>query len=221
MFRGFENIGSETGFLFSVLGGDDPGRVTWAPYVFDAAQEHGLVLLESGRLIDTMREQVPAAAVRMRPTTMADVARFDRYDSAAAETLVKRAADLRPAGSGLSRNEGVEECPIVGVANPAEGMPAGRMAWAHGFQVRALRVSPSARVPRHARAEVEVLLGHTNALDVRWPGGERSLRSGDTLSIPSGLPREFVNSGREPAVVYVVRGGDHPAPARWLDGPQG
>jgi hypothetical protein len=60
MFRGFENITepSETnlngyGFMFAVLGGDDSGGgVLWAPQVIEAAQAHGLVLLENGLLID-------------------------------------------------------------------------------------------------------------------------------------------------------------------------
>ena len=38
-FRGFENIGEDVGFLWSVLGGDDPGRVLWAPRVFEMANE--------------------------------------------------------------------------------------------------------------------------------------------------------------------------------------
>lgn len=53
MFRGFTNIGTETAFLFVVLGGDDPGRVLWAPRVFDMAADHGMVLLENGSPIDT------------------------------------------------------------------------------------------------------------------------------------------------------------------------
>ncbi|MDH3645035.1 MAG: cupin domain-containing protein, partial [Gammaproteobacteria bacterium] len=44
VFRGFENVGDVQGFMFAVLGGDDPGHVTWAPYVFEAAEAHGLVL---------------------------------------------------------------------------------------------------------------------------------------------------------------------------------
>ena len=52
VFRGFENIGDDIGFLFAVLGGDDPGRVLWAPYVFDMARKYGLVLLEDGSLVD-------------------------------------------------------------------------------------------------------------------------------------------------------------------------
>ncbi|MDD9797936.1 MAG: cupin domain-containing protein, partial [Alphaproteobacteria bacterium] len=41
LFRGFENIGQTMGFLWSVLGGDDPGHVLWAPYDFDMAKDYG------------------------------------------------------------------------------------------------------------------------------------------------------------------------------------
>ena len=52
VFRGFTNVGDGDGFLWAVLGGDDPGRVLWAPKVFDMAEEYGLVLMEDGMLID-------------------------------------------------------------------------------------------------------------------------------------------------------------------------
>lgn len=32
---------------------DDPGKVTWVPAVFKAAEDHGLKLAEGGKLIDT------------------------------------------------------------------------------------------------------------------------------------------------------------------------
>ena len=40
-FRGITNIGDDSGFLWAVLGGDDPGQVLWAPQVFDLAADHG------------------------------------------------------------------------------------------------------------------------------------------------------------------------------------
>ena len=91
VFRGFENIGSDVGFMFAALGGDDPGRVTWAPYVFDDARKYGLVLLESGRLIDTHAgESAPMDEPAMPVTTADQVARLDRLDSAALERRVAR-----------------------------------------------------------------------------------------------------------------------------------
>ena len=78
VFRGFENVGGGEGFMFAALGGDDPGRVTWAPYVFDDARRYGLVLLESGRLIDTAAgEAVPDDEPVMPATTAGAGCRTD------------------------------------------------------------------------------------------------------------------------------------------------
>ncbi|MDE2296025.1 MAG: cupin domain-containing protein [Gammaproteobacteria bacterium] len=212
-FRGFENIGDDVGFLFAVLGGDDPGRVTWAPYVFEAATRYGLVLLQDGRLIDTTRQSVPAGAVPMRPPTAAELAAFDRYDSAAIARCTVRASEFRPAG-GLSDVEGFAECPIVGVANDAERSPAAPLAWAHGFQVRALAVRPGAKSPAHARREEEVLFVQQGRLTVEWADGSLTLDVGDTFSAPKGLVRVLRNESASEARLYVVRGGDHPAAAQ-------
>jgi len=212
IFRGFENIGDAQGFMFAVLGGDDPGRVTWAPYVFEAAATHGLVLLESGQLIDTQRQAVPPGAAIMPPTTMDDVARMRSVTSEELEACVVRASDLRPAGE-LSAWAGFAEAPIVGVANPSESMPAGRMGWSHHFQLRALSVQPGAVSPWHSRLEEEVLLVHTGHVVMAWPNGQLPLGPGDTLTVPKGLMRRYSNVGTDPARVYVVRGGDHPASA--------
>jgi mannose-6-phosphate isomerase-like protein (cupin superfamily) len=220
VFRGFENIGEGPGFMFAVLGGDDPGRVTWAPYVFEAAARHGLVLLESGRLIDTTHETVAAGAKRMPVTTAAVVASMPHVDSDGIAACTVAAGSLR-GGGGLSALAGIEECPIVGPANAAEGMAAGRMSWNHGFQLRAMKFAAHAVVPPHSRQEEEVLLMHRGALIARWSGGEFALGPGDTLTVPKDLVREFVNAGTEPAVAYVVRGGDQPTEARFTAAPIG
>jgi quercetin dioxygenase-like cupin family protein len=212
IFRGFENVGDEPGFMFAVLGGDDPGRVTWAPYVFEAAAQHGLVLLESGRLIDTQREAVPAGAAVMPATTMADVARMRSVTGEELEACVARVADLRPAGH-VSAWPGFAEAPVVGVANPLEGMPAGRMDWSHQFQLRLVVLLPEAVSPWHTRLEEEVLLVHAGHVTLAWADGELRLGPGDTVTVPKGLPRQYKNHGQDPAHVYVVRGGDHPAAA--------
>jgi quercetin dioxygenase-like cupin family protein len=219
MFRGFENVGDDIGFLFAVLGGDDPGRVTWAPYVFEEAKKYGLVLLENGRLIDTTQGQtVPAGARVMPPTTAADVARMRRYSSDDLRAVVTRAEEMAPApGSVLAAraSAAVRETPIVGGASEAEGVPAGKMAWPHGFHLRRLVLDPGASIPAHARAEEEVLLMHHGTL--RFEGGSEviDLGPGDVFSVPKGLARRYRNPAAEPATVYVVRGGDPPAAPHW------
>lgn len=214
-FRGFENIGRDVGFLFAILGGDDPGHVTWAPYVFKSAAIYGMVLLQDGRLIDTTKEPIPEGALPMRPTTDADVAEYDHYDSAAIARCTARAETFAP-GGGLSAFDGFFECPIVGVENPAEGSPAGPLSWPHGFQLRALKVASGAHSPAHMRREEEVLFLQSGQLTVDWSGGSLALGVGDTFTVPKGLVRALRNDGTREAVVYVVRGGDHPAPASVL-----
>ena len=40
MFRGFENAGDQEGTMFVVLGGDDPGIITWLPSVLELSLIH-------------------------------------------------------------------------------------------------------------------------------------------------------------------------------------
>ena len=87
MFRGFENITELNesnpngyGFMFAVLGGNDSGGgVLWAPQVIEAAQAHGLVLLENGLLIDTHNgESIPDGIAPRKPLEGADLEAFDQ-----------------------------------------------------------------------------------------------------------------------------------------------
>ena len=215
VFRGFENVGNDVGFMFAVLGGDDPGRVTWAPQVFEAAARYGLVLLENGQLVDTAKESLAADARRMPITTAADLAKFRVLDAHSLAACVSRASELSP-GGGLTVIPGFEECPIIGDANLSEQMPAGRLNWAHPFQLRALRLAARARSPLHIREEEEVLLVHEGQPHIEWPGGRLDMGPGDTLTVPKGLERAYANDHAERAIMYVVRGGNHPAQACWI-----
>ena len=79
------------GFLLAVLGGDDPGRVTWAPKVFEMARDYGLVLLESGRLVDVAAgEAVPEGACLMPPTRPEQAAALREPTTQEAERFVVR-----------------------------------------------------------------------------------------------------------------------------------
>ena len=218
VFRGFENTGNETGYMFSVLGGDDPGRVTWAPEVFDMAREYGLVLLENGQLIDTANgEKVPAGASFMPATSPETVANMRRINSGDLQECVYRADGSSASPTALSaRAEGVEEIPVIGDANPAEGIAAGKMTWSHGFHLRRLKMAPGSAIDNHSRLEEEVIYVYEGALVVDWQGGRLTLGRGDVLTIPKKLNRSFRNAGEKPAISYVVRGSDSPMAPQWV-----
>mgnify|MGYP005852672203 FL=1 len=219
VFRGFENVSDQQAYLFAVLGGDDPGRVTWAPDVFEKARETGLVLLEDGNLIDINRgETIPDGVEPMPPTTSTQAAEFERVSEAELRQCIQPADNMQPAGeSRLTRGTAVVEYPIIGAESPDEGLPAGQMNWRHGFSLRCLAFPPGASISLHSRSEVEVLFVHSGCLDVEWPDGRLRLDVGDVLSVPEELEHAFSNPGNENATVYVVRRGDQPGTPRFAD----
>lgn len=209
VFRGFENIGEDVGYLFAVLGGDDPGHVTWAPYVFDNAKEYGLILLEDGSLVDTTKgETIPNGKRTMPPTTDEDVARLNRRTAEEIAHCVISHEQLQGAPcEGLPE---LSEFPIIGAASSVEGLAAGQMAWPHGFHLRHMTVCPDVATKEHTRAEEEVILMHKGQLSVDIADGSIELGPGDVFTIPVGTPRSFANRGTDLVEAYVVRGGDHP-----------
>ncbi len=214
VFRGFKNVGDDVGFMFAVLGGDDTGHVTWAPYVFQQAEQYGLVLMEDGSLVDTTRgETVPDDKPVMSPTTPDDVARLRKMSGEELLECIVRHDDLPAAADEAGSLPGLNETPIIGATSEPEGIPAGKMAWEHGFHVRHIGVDPGVSTRQHRRAEEEVILIHKGRLTVSLPDGELDIVPGDTLTIPIGMARSFSNNGSEPVEAYVVRGSDHPQPA--------
>jgi mannose-6-phosphate isomerase-like protein (cupin superfamily) len=214
MFRGFENIGDETGFLFAVLGRDNPGKVTWSPKVFDLAQQYGLVLLDGGRLVDTtLGESVPAGASLQRAPTASEITDLatpplDRL----AGCVLKPGQFVRNPESPLA-SPGVEELAIITPTATGDGFAPGPIAgwWPHGFNLRALRLESGASVPAHTRVEEEVIFVHRGVLEITTPEGQVILGPGDTFTTPKGMRRAFRASSSNGVAAYVVRGGDAPA----------
>ena len=52
VLRGFRNIGDEHAHLMAILGGQDAGRVSWAPAVLEKAEGTGLSLDSAGNIIE-------------------------------------------------------------------------------------------------------------------------------------------------------------------------
>jgi len=218
VFRGFKNVGKDIGYMFAVLGGDDPGNVTWAPYVFDSAREYGLILVDDGSLVDTTKgETVPEGKKAMAATTSEDVARLRRLSADEMADCVVQQSELKPVDEREMILPGLEEYPIIGAASPDEHLGAGKMAWPHGFHLRHIAVDPGASTRQHVRLEEEVILMQDGELTVHLADGDVQVRAGDVFTIPVDMPRSFANYGNAIAEAYVVRGGDHPKPPHVID----
>lgn len=185
IFRGFTNVGAESGLLWAVLGNDDPGRVTWAPHVFEMARDYGLLLLDSGRLVDVAAgESIPEGAQPMAPTTEQDVLKLKRVTPDEARNFAWKA----------------------GPATETEQLLIGENAhfsWPHGFTLS--RLVPQPDTPRaYPSTDPKVLFVHQGTIVLSWDGGSLVLGPGDTLSLPDGVAHSLTAMD-EPAIAYMVR----------------
>ena len=189
-FRGFTNIGDETGFLWAVLGQDDPGRVTWAPKVFEMAKDYGLMLLESGSLIDLHKgEHLPKGARPMAPPSAQELRALRTVSRSEAENYVWRAG----ADSGGGRTK------LIG--------DGAHFGWEHGFTMDRLRLKGGESTQEAANHASKVLFMQDGEASFRWPDGELALNPGDTFSVPRGLVHTICSQSE--ATVFVVDEGDN------------
>jgi mannose-6-phosphate isomerase-like protein (cupin superfamily) len=209
MFRGFENIGTEPGFLWVALGGDDPGHVLWAPSVFDMAEKFGLKLLADGTLLDTAAGETLAPGAELMPRTSAEqVAARPTPPADRLERCFARPGDAPAAPRGPLSAPGLVDEGIIGLAGP--GGPAGPIGWPHGFHMRRLTLDGGTS-RWHSHAQAEVLFVGQGEIHIDWPDGSLALGAGDTLTVPRGLHRRFRGHG----TLILVRGGDEALLPDW------
>ncbi len=189
VFRGFTATAhaddGSAGFLWAVLGQDNPGRVTWAPQVFDMAKDFGLVLLENGSLVDTAAgDVVPSDIAPMAPTSPGEAAALDRLTPDQAEAIVFRGTLV----------DGTYATAIIGDEGPLD--------WDHGFRMDRIDIAPGEAIDWDGADHKEVLFVHRGTIDVACDDGSVTLTEGDTISLPIGLPRRLIT--RDGAIAFLV-----------------
>ena len=192
VFRGFKNVGEDTGFLFAVLGGDDPGRVLWAPYVFDMAEEYGLVLLENGMLIDTNAgEEIGDGMQPMPATSPAQVAALQRFDDAALRRCCVMSDDdvASDSSNGALRRKLVH--------------PDGQLSWPHEFSVEEVRLEAGAELNLGRETHNQVVFMQSGRVRLNT---DNELAAGDTATIAPGIERALLNTGESAAIAVLVTG---------------
>jgi len=209
MFRGFENVTpiSATnengyGFMFSVLGGDDSGGgVVWAPEVLEEARDHGLTLLQSGQLANSLDgEEISTEILPVTPINEAELSFYSRNTIADASKVVAP----RPNDSIYCETEliGRSSNAVIG---ERPGFEVRRVEWGHGEDI-----------PWCVPNLDTVLI--SNAGSVVLSNGE-TLGSGDVALIQAGEEEIDIKplSG-EVSELFIVTATDDPAgETRFLD----
>ena len=206
VFRGFTNVGDTDGFLWAVLGGDDPGHVLWAPKVFDMASEYGLVLLEDGMLIDTNKDEtIPAGKRAMSATTREQVSDLDVYSNAQLAGCVIRSGECELPGA-FQDLIGVKETELIGRS---------KINWAHGFTLSEIELTSDAKIPAHTSRKADVYFVQSGEVCVSIDDEETTLVAGDSITFPKHARRSLSNETNSPARLVAVRGGDQAPEITW------
>jgi mannose-6-phosphate isomerase-like protein (cupin superfamily) len=190
MFRGFtataHSEDGAPGFLWAVLGKDDPGRVTWAPQVFDMAKDYGLILLENGSLVNTAAgEALPDDIAPMRPTSRQEAEALLRITAAQAETIVWR-------------HQAADQTNVTAIIG--EDAP---LNWDHGFNIDRIDIAPGETIDWKDASNKEVLFVHWGDIGVECEDGFLSMAEGDTISLPTDLSRSlFSENGATAFLVH-------------------
>ena len=227
MFRGFSNSGDPAhgrhGFLMTVLGGDDTGGIIWSPDVIARARATGLYLGRDNQLIDVPAGSPPPSDDLLLPLMPPDeVAQLRHWSETEllARGVKPAARDFRHATlDSVLPGHGWQLAPVLGwgLSQHRDHRPA--VAEPLGFSLEWLRVPPGQRSAPFTLDTQAVLVHASGPLAVAFNGGRPEMRAAlgawDTLSLPAGVVRQFINTGTDDAEALLVIQGDAPKPPRW------
>ncbi|MEM7286547.1 MAG: cupin domain-containing protein [Actinomycetota bacterium] len=220
VFRGFENIGEDDGWLFSVLGGDDTGGILWAPEVLRQAAETGLYLAADHSVLDAA--DGPVGEDALAPLDDAELV-VDTYTDAELEAHVSRPPDLawsdRALLASVLADHRVRLAPVIGFGLTEDRRHRPPISHPHGFSLEWLEVEPGSSTGRHrfeGNAAAFLTEGYWH---LRLNGSDDAIATdppeGSVVSLPGGAWRELVNTGDQPARALMVTPGDARVHVEW------
>ena len=220
IFRGFENLGGDDGWLFTVLGGDDTGGILWAPHVLVSAAETGLYLAPDWSVVEANGGD-PGDVVR--PLTDEQLRHVDTVSD---DDLLARAVTSdalvwseRALLSSVLPGHDVAVAPVIGAGLGEDRHQRAPMLMPHGFSVEWIRIAPGSTTGRHRHDDSQVLLLVSGEFELSLNDGDQRVAArpneGSVVSVPAGAWRDLANVGTADALAVVVCGGDHPTSIEW------
>ncbi|WP_190284759.1 cupin domain-containing protein [Bacillus sp. S3] len=226
IFRGFKNIGSDDGFLFSILGEDDPKKVTWGPQVLRDAKDYGLVLLEDGQLIDTAAgEIIPESVNVVEPMSEEELVKIRKVTQEEMEARVFWFQNRQPHENAFldCKLEGGKKL-TYGIIGPGMSEDENRptiVTNPHSFSLELIEAEPGNGFHAFSQTNTQVLIVYKGEWKVSWnqdgEEGEAILSEKDIMSVPKNLVRSIKNVGNETGFLYIVNGGDERVQPKWAD----
>ncbi|WP_238365875.1 hypothetical protein [Mesobacterium pallidum] len=216
IFRGFQNVGADDGWLFTCLGGDNTGGVIWHPDIINEAADYGLYINSQNMLVDTSKgDPKPAPDDLITPLAKEDMAQLRRYTP---EQMMQRIVtaeerDWKPAFLDQKLDGcGAQVAPVIGAGMTQNRDHQAKITNPHGFSLEWLRLAPGQRLSRFRLGEKMVLISHGGETRLSLNDDASTtvaLKAWDTFSLPAGTWCEMQNMGDETVEMVVIIAGDH------------
>ncbi len=216
IFRGFTNTGTEDGWIFTALGGDDTGGIIWHPSILEHAARYGMFLTQDNMLVDTAAGTPrPPEDALMAPLTPDQIATLPRYTPADMARRVVRAGERAWSRAALLDSclpgHDSELAPVIGHGMTEDRAHAAPVGNPHGFSIEWLRIPAGQRVGRHSLMEKQVMIVFAGSLDLTLnePGAALPVRlaTGECFSAPAGTWRSLA-AADGPVELALITAGD-------------
>lgn len=211
LFRGFEVIGRDYGFMYSVLGGDNAGGgVTWHPNVIEKSKGYGLFLRNDGTLADTQSgDNIPDADSLMPLLTELEMQTFDQYTYEEMLPFVALQNDYSP----ILPDFEVPDYKQYALTGSATADYDFHVNSNDEVSIQAYALNEGAHIPMHRRNEKQVLINFKGDTKVKIQQDkevvEVILTTGDILNIPVNVSISL-ECIRGDSFIYCILGDNSP-----------
>ncbi len=180
MFRGFENAGNQEGTMFVVLGGDDPGIITWLPSVLEKAKKTGMALLNDNTLIDLSKNNIPKNKTLLNPISSEEIKKFDNYNLNEIEKFIYKFPNI--INCEIKLNENFKITQILGNQFQSKNFSP-IINQNTGFNLSILK-SKKGRINNLKFSKPTVMFSQIGSWQIQIDDFEINLNPKDTISIP-------------------------------------
>ena len=224
IFRGFTNVGTDDGWIFTFLGRDDCGGLIWHPSILRGAAEYGLYLTRDDIVVDTSAGAAkPADSELVKPLDDDVIAALERYTTEAMQQRMVAAGERRWSGRGfldaVLPGHRSALAPVVGAGMTEDRRSLPKITNPHGFCVEWLRIEANQVVGPFRIEPKQVLIVYEGTIDITLEpatGAEPvTARIADIFSVPERAWRSLRAVGDGPAIIAVITAGDGRVHIEW------
>tara|TARA_B100000579_G_scaffold392068_1_gene367735 strand:- start:147 stop:1091 length:945 start_codon:yes stop_codon:yes gene_type:complete len=200
MFRGFENVGEKEGLIFVVLGGDDPGIVTWVPSVLIKAKQTGMALLNDNSLIDLTKDKMPAGKKILEPINDDEIKKFNNYSVNELNAFISRSESRSKFEIDIGGN--FKSIHVIGGKfQNRQNEPV--IKHNTGFNFNILKAKKG-KINNLFFEKPTVLFSQKGNWDIKFDNSKINLESKDTISVPLNSSISIEVSEKEAGLLNCV-----------------